>query len=506
MGMEYKISHFGGARAADELVIYENVARTGTNAYGVEAVVENGIAVSVVSNDRAVPENGFVVSGHGSAALFIKENIFEGVKVSIDREKNVLTVINDDEAKNYYYTKKLGEIKQRSEKAKRDVSNLIRQIQQLIDEKNYEPCRQLLEEAYYRTCESKKGEIRAVWHRPLEKSPEEIDACVKRLADAGFNMLLIETIYEGYSIAARCTDMPLRADLAGKDFDMVDEYIKAGKKYGVEIHAWIEDFFVGIESKDKSKGCGSPIIDQHPEWAARKKDGSIYMRAEPGYIYLNAALPEVRVFLRDMYQKLLDEYAFDGIQLDYIRYPLSPSVDESVGFDDYSVKAFKEATGIDIRTVTTTDCDEWRRFILWRAENVTIYVKMMYDLAQSYKKRGRKLMLSTAVFGNPDEALRLKSQNWQLWCQNGWLDAIFPMAYLPDAGDVYREVKYMVDNFGNIPNISGISPMYSRLPVIESTKQVEACRAAGAKGVAFFCAANLTDEQIEKLKIGVFRE
>jgi len=157
LGMEYKISHFGGARAADELVIYENVARTGTNAYGVEAVVENGIAVSVGSNDRAVPENGFVVSGHGSAALFIKENIFEGVKVSIDREKNVLTVINDDEAKNYYYTKKLGEIKQRSEKAKRDVSNLIRQIQQLIDEKNYEPCRQLLEEAYYRTCESKKG-------------------------------------------------------------------------------------------------------------------------------------------------------------------------------------------------------------------------------------------------------------------------------------------------------------------------------------------------------------
>jgi uncharacterized lipoprotein YddW (UPF0748 family) len=155
--------------------------------------------------------------------------------------------------------------------------------------------------------------------------------------------------------------MPLRVDLADRDFDMVDEYIKAGKKYGVEVHAWIEDFFVGIESRDKSKGCGSPIIDKHPEWAARKKDGSIFMRAEPGYIYLNAALPEVREFLRDMYKKLLDEYAFDGIQLDYIRYPLTPSVEESVGFDDYSVQAFKEASDIDIRRVTTTDCDEWRK-------------------------------------------------------------------------------------------------------------------------------------------------
>lgn len=504
--MEYKISHFNGARAADELVIYEKIDRTGTNAYGLEAVVENGIAVSVGSNNRAVPAGGFIVSGHGKAALFIKQNIFEGVKVTLDRENNMLTVIQDDEAKHFYYMKKLDEIRNRSEKSKRDISGLVSDIQNLIDKKEYDKCGELLEEAYYRTCETKKGEIRAIWHRPLEQSAEEIDACVKRLADAGFNMVLIETIYEGYSIAKRCTFMPLREDLADKDFDMVDEYIKAGKKYGVEVHAWIEDFFVGIESKDKSKGCGSPIIDKHPEWAARKKDGTIFMRAEPGFIYLNAALPEVREFLRDMYKKLLDEYAFDGIQLDYIRYPLTPSVEESVGFDDYSVNAFKEASGIDIRTVTTTDCDEWRRFILWRAENVTTYVKMMVDLVQSYKKKGRKLMLSTAVFGNPDEAVRLKSQNWQLWCKNGWLDAIFPMAYLHDAGDVYNEIKYMVDNYGNIPNISGLSPMYSHLPVIESTKQVEACRAAGAKGVAFFCAANLTDEQIEKLKIGVFRE
>ncbi len=80
------------------------------------------------------------------------------------------------------------------------------------------------------------------------------------------------------------------------------------------------------------------------------------------------------------------------------------------------------------------------------------------------------------------------------------------MAYLSDAGDVYKEVKYMVDNYRNVPNISGIAPMYNKLNVIESTKQVEACRDAGASGVAFFAAHNLTDEQIDKLKTGVFRE
>lgn len=506
MKKDFKISHFGGEREADELVVYENIPSTGTNAYGLEAIVENGVVTSVGSNNRTVPKDGFVISGHGSAALFISKNIFEGVKILIDRDGNMLTIIADDEAKKSYIIKKLSEITLRSEKSRIDVKELISKIKNVLETENFKECKKLLDEAYIRTCESKKEEIRAIWHRPLEKSAEQIDACVKRLADSGINLILIETIYNSYSIAKRCTFMPLREDLVGADFNMADEFLKAGKKYGVEIHAWIEDFFVGIESKDKSKGCGSPIIDKHPEWASKKKDGSIFMRAEPGFIYLNAALKEVREFLRDMYKKLLDEYAFDGIQLDYIRYPLSPTIDESMGFDDYSVNAFKNENDIDIRTVTTTNCPEWKKFLLWRAENVTAYVKMMYNLVQDYKHSGRNLTLSTAVFGNPDEAIRLKSQNWLLWCKNGWLDCIYPMAYLNDAEDVYKEIKYMVDNYGTIPNISGISPMYSHLPIIETTKQVEACRAAGANGVAFFETKAFTDEQIEMLKLGVFRK
>jgi hypothetical protein len=48
--------------------------------------------------------------------------------------------------------------------------------------------------------------------------------------------------------------------------------------------------------------------------------------------------------------------------------------------------------------------------------------------------------------------------------------------------------------------------MYNKLPMIESTKQVEECRKAGAVGVAFFCAGSCNDIQLEKLKIGVFRD
>ncbi len=502
---QIKINRFDSYRGADEIVIFTKGEQTGTNPYGLEAVVQRGTVIKTGSNNNIIPEDGLVVSGHGKGADFIRKNVIVGAKIEIDTENSSLLVSVDSKALELHYKAKIDEIQKREKASGESADMLMTKAREALAKKDYKTLDDLLEEAYYITASAKEGEIRGIWHRPQERSPQAIDSCVKRLADAGINIILIETIFEGYSVASRCTYLPLRDDLKDKDFDLVDEFIKAGKKYGVQIHAWIENFFVGIKSK-KEGTCGSPIIDEKPHWAARKKDGTIFMDSEPGFIYLNAALPEVRVFLRDMYKTLLDEYEFDGIQLDYIRYPLSPAVDESVGFDEYSVAQFKETTGIDIMKVEDVNTPEWKAFVDWKASNITIYVKMMYDLINSYKEAGRDLVLSMAVFGDPEEALRLKSQDWRLWCDNGWLDQIYPMAYLNYAGDVYNEIKHMVDNYGHIPNISGIAPMFMRLPVIESTKQVEACRAAGAVGVSFFATDHFSDLQIEKLKTGVFRK
>ena len=127
-------------------------------------------------------------------------------------------------------------------------------------------------------------------------------------------------------------------------------------------------------------------------------------------------------------------------------------------------------------------------------------------LVDEYNRSGRNICLSTAVFGDPVAALYSKCQDWQYWIEQGWLDAIYPMAYYSDACEVEKEVAAMVQKYASVPNISGIAPMYTKLPVIETTKQVEACRRAGAKGVAFFAAGNCRDEELETLKIGVYRK
>lgn len=505
---KFKITNFDTPRGADELIVYTQGERTKTNAYGIEAVVVDGRVAVYGSNNNFIPAGAFVVSGHGAAALFIKEEITLGCKVSIN--DGFIEVEKDERSKMLECDVLRKEILERFEVRKAAEPNLdTSEIEMLLErsvvlaqEERFDEAKDVLEELFYLTALSKENEVRAVWHRPLEKSVEEVEATVRKFKELGFNIMLVETNYGGYANARKCERdiLPIRREFADTDFDVIEEFIRAGKKYGVEMHAWVEDFFFGVE------GHGCKIMELHPELIARTKDGGHLVDAYKTFIFLNPASEAVHELLVELYRDLLDKYDFDGIQLDYIRYPVINSVDNSAGFEPETIAEFLADTGIDVRTIESTSSEEWAKFNRWRADKVTSYVKRIVELVGEYKAKGRDILLSTAVFGDPVDAINKKCQDWLFWTKQGWLDFISPMAYLNDAKDVGREVAHMVENYGEVPNVAGIAPMYNHLPVIESTKQVEECRKAGAVGVAFFAAASFTEVQIDKLKKGVFRK
>ena len=504
----FKISHYNGARLADELVIYNTGGRTATNAYGYEVCVLDGRVISCGKNNNEIPVGGYVASGHGEAMEFLAKNSSVGARAVIDEEAGCFSLEIDETAKQICSESEIALIESRiseriaegSDFDKNQAESLLGNARKALETGDHDTVKSLCEEAYYITAASNKGEVRAVWHRPHEKSESAVIATVTRLKDAGFNSILIETNYEGYANAQKCVHdfLPIRKGYEN-GFDVIDCFIRVCKAQGVKIHCWFEDFFFGV------KGHGCPIADVYPEYMHRRKDGGLLHDAFDDFYFLNPARPEVKELLLSLVREILDNYDFDGFQLDYIRYPVIHGIDFSAGFDDYTKREFLADTGIDIDTIPDTDCADWKRFLDWRAEKVTDYVRAVRELILEYREKGRDIELSTAVFGDPVEAVNLKCQNWQYWVKQGWLDAIYPMAYLNDAEDVGNEVRYMVEKYGEAPNISGISPMYNKLPIIESTKQVEACRRAGAIGIAFFCAGNCTDIQLEKLKLGVFR-
>ncbi len=499
--MEYSISHYNGKRNADELVIYNTGESTHTNKYGFEVSVDsNGDVTLIGGNNHTIPKGGFVVSAHGKAAIFISYIVCKGAKISIDGNTQNIIINVSDEARTKDYESRINKIKERAllinDGNKEKLFQIIHQAEDLICKKDFPKAEKLLESAYYLSSQSNPQEVRAVWHRPLEKSEEEVEATVIRFANAGFNLMLIETNYGGYANALRCAAeyLPPRSD-----FDVIDAFIRHCKKHKMQIHAWYENYFVGYN------GAHCAMLEKHPNLIAKRKDGGILLDAEDRFYFLNPALPEVREFLTKSCKQLLDNYDFDGLQLDYIRYPFIRDIDHAAGFDDYTKSEFLKDTGIDIEQIKNTDCSEWIQFTHWCANQVTMYVEMIHSLISQYRAKGRNIQLSTAVIGNPEDAIHKKCQDWRFWVEQGWLDAIYPMAYYNDADEVLKEITFMVENYKNTPNISGIAPLYNKLPNIEATKQVEACRKGGAKGISFFAAESFSDECLETLEIGVFR-
>ncbi len=80
---------YPGSRGPDQLIIYTpqyGYSRTGTNQWGTEAVVRNGVVEQVGGNDSPIPDDGFIVSGHGKASEWISLNLRKGLAVSYDQD------------------------------------------------------------------------------------------------------------------------------------------------------------------------------------------------------------------------------------------------------------------------------------------------------------------------------------------------------------------------------------------------------------------------------------
>lgn len=93
MGLNKKV--YDGAnksREPDELILYTPAygEKTHTNEWGGEIVIENNTVISKIGamgiNNSTIPENGFVLSGHGKGADWLSHNIRLLEQIEIARE------------------------------------------------------------------------------------------------------------------------------------------------------------------------------------------------------------------------------------------------------------------------------------------------------------------------------------------------------------------------------------------------------------------------------------
>lgn len=508
---------YPGFRGTDQMIVYNRSygEHTGTNPWGNEVAVNaDGFVISNGGNNKEIPEGGYVLSGHGVKNAWLTTNAVIGAKVKLDIAKKQVLIIFTPES---YLDKAMISI-QHAEQSLQKSKELYLDVpyaaitQQIADAKTvYEQAKteigkggdgklfdllqqldRMVTDANYMNFESRKVETRGLWLRPKEKNVQQVREHLQKIKAANINAVYLETWWDGYTTwPTTLADTELNPMYNG--FDVLGAYIEEGKKLGIEIHAWVENFF-----------AGGPVVANHPDWLLISRKGDNYEEGTYGakWYWLNPALPAARDFVSSVYKELIAKYDIASIHLDYARYPGSGDYTNDFGYDTYTRAQFKQQHGVDPIDLKPGDA-KWDTWLQFRANVINTWVERVADEAHSLKPN---LQITAAVWPNYVEAPKSHAQETKYWLDHNLIDEVFHMSYVPDSSLIIQDLKNTLNIARNHAFVaSGIDTFQGNATSVV-IDQVNEANKNGAAGTALFEFEGLFNYKYDKeLKLGVYR-
>ena len=509
-------NEFPGGRGANQMIVYtpDFGERTGTNEWGIEVIVRNGRIISIGENDNPIPSDGMVLSGHGEAHNWINRYLESGMSVKIDRENQLIQAVLDsktilegalieteemrsfrDEHKNAYTFRE----RWAQNRQYRRINRAITRAQSLLEEENTEEIKEAVQEAeqavergWFLTMISEREEMRGIWERLPSMDAEELTAYLDEVESHGFNALFPEVFYWGRSLYP---GEIIKQFEAFQGYDPLELMIEEGKKRNIEIHAWVENIYVGLED--------SPLVQQHPEWLTMTRDGRNYTYHDEFQVYyMSWAIPEVRELLISYYREMVKNYpGLAGLNLDYIRWPTQDAARE-FGFSPLEREIFKEKHGFDQMDIEPGDKEKQQIFNEWKEGLISDFVERVY---RELKEINPDLLISAAVATPLEDARKTKQQNWAQWSRANNLDILTPMIYTLQSEAVYREMNEIREEINDtIPVVAGLGTYQGTTPMTV-WRQVHQARQSGSPGFVIFDWSNSDEEQLRVFKKGIHR-
>jgi uncharacterized lipoprotein YddW (UPF0748 family) len=311
--------------------------------------------------------------------------------------------------------------------------------------------------------------VRGIWLHPADAghNPAEVAAFVSKAADAHINTIVL-LVKAGGTLYFHSQFDPEDIAPAYRQFDLLQAVITEAHKHGIKVHAWLTDYLESPEGY---------AYRHHPEWAALNPEGKTTLSETlgPHRPYPNVWMCPARrpgytdQFLLPLIREIVTRYDVDGIHHDYVRYPGDVNPD-GYCFCDFCLshifahshlvyEAAPHITPLE-RLLPRVDADlsrdytpqpphwdRWSRrekanfllhgryeydsapdmsyfFYTYRTDAIKRFARESYELVKSLRPQ---VVISAAVFKNPETSGRYIGQRWTDWTQ--YVDEFMPMTY-----------------------------------------------------------------------------
>ena len=350
---------------------------------------------------------------------------------------------------------------------------------------------------------------RALWvTRTTMASPESIRQLVSAAAAGGFNTLVVQVRGRGDSYYNGTVE-PRASELAAKPaFDPLATVLQDAHAAGLTVHAWVA---VNLVSSSVSlPAARHHVIYRAPEWLMVPLELAAEMKKvdvrSPAYIgrlarwtrahsdeveglYTSPVHPGAQAHAAAVIGELVQNYAVDGVHLDYVRFP-----NERFDYSPAAIELFKTTIlpdltnqerhaaaarePLDPAAYPNLFPERWNEF---RRSGLT---ELVVKVRAAVKAARPGTIISAAVVPDARQATESRLQDWRGWLDQSLLDALCPMAYTTDPAVFSQQIAAARNYAGNVPVWAGIGAY--RLTPAQTLQHMAAARTLGVSGVILF--------------------
>lgn len=372
---------YPAGRGPDQLVLYspEYGNRTGTNLWGIEATIKNGIITHIGGNNSVIPRDGFVLSGHGKGKIHILQNLKQGMEFRYDIDNKTCEIQYTPRCFVYLLRNKHQELVKKGFSPEYHSSDTINKKLKWIDKRIVKLEKRVDQQKRIKEKDLKKIELalkEVFWMQyPVMGAQRSITINLKDLQNNHKELMKVvskydvSSIYLDYLTDGACIDQ----DSAG--FDKTDDAVTSGNikallapltEKGISIYFRISPLKIDGKSKYFTR--------KHGNWLAENKNSQTLFHTDKSS-YLCPSNNEYQAYLTAFIEKVSKEYPLTGIVLTDIYIP------ENSCYCEDCCKSYFLLTGIDpkYQEIDENDPVQKKRWLKWREALVGDLTKMIHQ-------------------------------------------------------------------------------------------------------------------------------